>query len=160
MKIKEGLNWIVAILRKHKIPFQITGGLAARVYGSKRPINDIDIDIPEEYFDRILKDVKPYIIFGPAHYRDKRWDLQLLTLNYHGQEIDIGGAYQTKINDARTGKWRAMPSDLSRIVKHELFDITLPVTNPEDLVDYKRMLVGDHQKEDISAILKFLRKSE
>lgn len=46
--IKEALAWITNILKKYSIPFQITGGLAAILYGSKRPLEDIDIDIPEE----------------------------------------------------------------------------------------------------------------
>ena len=53
MRIKDpkaALHWIVAILNRHRVPFQITGGLAAKAYGSDRDLVDIDIDIPEEAF--------------------------------------------------------------------------------------------------------------
>lgn len=69
---KKAFRWIVNILKKQKIPFQITGGLAAQVYGSKRRLNDIDIEIPENRFNDILPDVKKYIDFGPAQYIDER----------------------------------------------------------------------------------------
>src|SRR5690348_12670369 len=47
---KSALHWIVNILKKLNINFQIAGGLAANIYGADRPLHDIDIDIPEEYF--------------------------------------------------------------------------------------------------------------
>ena len=45
--IKAALIWITNILKKHQIPFQISGGLAAIAYGASRSLADIDIDIPD-----------------------------------------------------------------------------------------------------------------
>jgi len=33
-------RWIVDILQQKKIPFQITGGFAAHIYGAQRPIKE------------------------------------------------------------------------------------------------------------------------
>ncbi|MFZ3016050.1 MAG: hypothetical protein WA101_03610, partial [Minisyncoccia bacterium] len=65
--------WIVNILNNKNIPFQISGGFAAKIYGSPRELNDIDIDIPDENFPDIYDGVKQYAIYGPEHYKDAKW---------------------------------------------------------------------------------------
>jgi len=150
--LRKALLWIVGILRRHTIPFQISGGLAAHAYGAKRAIHDIDIDVPEEMMENILPDVKQFIEFGPARYKDERWDLLLMTLDYKGQLIDVGGANDTRICDARTSEWNAVPCDLSSARTMKIFDIELTVVNPEHLMIYKQMLTGRHQQEDIAAL--------
>jgi len=152
VKLERALKWIVAILNRHEVPFQITGGFAAHLYGSKRPVNDIDIDIPEDMMERLLPDIQPYIVFGPARFLDERWDLKLITLNYEGQEIDIGGAFETKICDNRNQKWKQCPAKLKKTVTHQIFGLNLPVIPPQALIDYKKMLSGDPQKVDIAAV--------
>ena len=151
---KQALLWIVSILQKNNVRFQISGGFTAKIYGSPRELNDIDIDVPDDELKTILNDVKPYIIFGPEHFRDERWDLQLMTLNYNGQEIDLSGGNTLKICDARTGEWKENPTDFSDIEEKEIFGIKVPVISRKSLVEYKSMLVGQHQKIDIESILK------
>jgi hypothetical protein len=52
-KTKNALKWIIGILNKHKIEYQISGGLAGRMFGSNRELHDIDRDISERYFSII-----------------------------------------------------------------------------------------------------------
>jgi len=145
-------KWITSVLDKHQIPFVITGGLAGKSYGSPRPLNDIDIDIHDKDFGVILDDIKPYIIFGPSRHKDERWDLLLATLNHEGQEIDISGGDTLKICDARTGEWKLNSTNFSNFEQREIFGITVPVITREDLIAYKSMLQGEHQKVDIEAL--------
>lgn len=137
---KEALIWITNILQKQKIPFQITGGLAARAYGSKRKLADIDIDIPEDSFVKIRDDVSPYIIFGPVQYKSKRWDLFLMTLNYNGQEIDLSGAYKTKIYSIQDKVWTTQSTDLSKSNQVSIYGVDLPVVSRDELIAYKKIL--------------------
>lgn len=150
-KTKLALMWITGILNKHKIPFQISGGFAAKLYGSPRPLNDIDLDIPKERFAEIVDEIKSYIVFGPAEYKDKKWNLYLITLNYHGQEIDIGST-DVKIHDNTTDTWLDFLSDLSESIEMEVEGIKVSVIPKKDLIDYKKYLDGDHQKIDIDSI--------
>lgn len=158
-KLLKALYWIVEILNKYNIQYNISGGFSAHLYGSKRQINDIDIDIPEEDFEKIFDDVKTYIILGPEDYKDERWDLKLMTLNYFGQEIDISGAFKQKIFDDISQKWIHSPADFSKSRKIEFYGIELNVIDPIDLMNYKKLLSGDHQKVDIKAIQEFIENS-
>ena len=148
---KGALEWIVGILEKYEVPFQISGGCAAKIYGSPRELNDIDIDIPENYFSKIISDVKPYIIYGPDQYKDNKWDLYLMTLNYAGQEIDIGSG-NAKISTKDRNKWINFSTDFSKAVKKTFLGLEVPVIPKEDLVNYKQLLDGEHQQVDIESI--------
>ncbi len=157
-KTINALKWIIEILNRKNILYKISGGFSAKLYGSPRTVNDIDIDIPEGKFTEIIEEVKPYITLAPGHYQDGKWDMQLMTLNYNGQEIDIGGAESTKISNKERTEWIAVPTDFSRIKKVEVEGITLNVILPEDLIKYKQHLDGEHQLIDIEAAKNYLNK--
>ena len=149
---EKALLWIVSILNNKKIPFQISGGFAAKIYGSPRELNDIDIDILDENFPDIFEDVKQYIIYGPENYKDEKWDALLMTLNYEGQDIDITGTTNGKISNKDKSVWLQYPCDFNKVIYKEVFGITVPVIPKEDLINYKRELDGEHQLIDIEAI--------
>lgn len=149
---EEAFCWIIGILKSHNVPFQITGGLAAKIYGSSRPLNDIDIDVPDDRFSDIVSDVKPHIVYGPLQFSNERWDELRMVLNYKGQEIDISGGCNLRICDAITGQWQSCQTDFSNYEEHEIYGIKVPVIPRQYLVEYKRILVGEHQKVDIKAI--------
>ena len=151
-KEKSALRWIVGILNRHNVPFQISGGLAAKLYGSPRPLNDIDIDIPREKFEEIISDVKEYITLEPKDYKDEKWDLYLMTLNYAGQEIDIGSA-DIRIYDEKSNRWIPFSSRFDKSVWKEIEDLKIPIISKDDLIAVKKHLSGEHQKIDIAALL-------
>lgn len=155
-KTISALKWILGIINSRNIPYQISGGLAAKIYGSKRPLNDIDIDIPEEDFDKIIESVSPYIIYGPAYYQDGKWDLLLMTLNFNGQEIDISGAFEVKVSNKDRTAWIPIPADLSDIVDMDIEEgLTVNVSSPSRVIAYKQHLDGEHQKEDIDSMIEY-----
>ena len=158
-KLADALKWIVLILRKHDVPFQISGGFAANIYGAKRPVNDIDMDIPEDKMELLLPDLKPYITFGPAEYKDEKWNLELITLNYNGQEIDIGGAFNTKIFDEKNKVWENYPAKFETAQVQTVYGIEVPVVRPQDLIGYKKLLSGEHQKVDIAAVQEYISRN-
>lgn len=149
---KEALRWIVKILRKRHVSFQISGGLAAQLHGSSRPLVDIDIDIPQKKFDAILPDVKACLIFGPQRFKDKQWDLFLMTLNYKGQRIDIGSA-EAKIYNAMTKKWESNSINFKRSQRKKLYGLLVPIMRKEDLIKFKKMLDRPVDRKDLIELL-------
>lgn len=150
---EKAFRWIIGILRKHEIPFQIIGGLAARVYGSSRELVDIDINIPEGKFGDIVPDVKEFIVYGPERFIGENWDLLFMTLKYENQGIDICSD-KAKIRNARTGSWKENHTNFSESEIHEIYGMSVPVIKKESLIEYKKSLSRPVDIEDIEAILK------
>lgn len=145
-------KWIVGLLKKHPIPFQISGGFAARLYGSMRELADIDIGIPDNSFDDIYEEVKPYIIYGPEHYLDDEWDLKLMTLKYENQKIDIAGRDNIKIFDKSNKVWIPAHRDLTVSVDREVYGVVVPVIPKEALIAYKKKIMRYVDIADIQAL--------
>lgn len=152
--VKSTLIWITDILSKYQIPFQITGGLAARVYGATRPIADIDIDIPNDKFEIVKNEVSNFITYGPEHFKSDKWDLLLMTLDYNGQDVDLSGINQTKIFNEETGLWVELTDNLSSAVICDVLGLQLPVIPKQSLIAYKQILLRPEDIIDINEMLK------
>lgn len=161
-KLESALKWITGILEDLKIPYQISGGLAAHIYRSPRPVNDIDLDMPEDRMEEIVPLVKEYIIQDLGHFKDKKWDLKLMVLDYHGQIIDIGGVENVRIYDEEACVWKPFPGNLSTSRKCQFYNIELPIMDPCDLAKYKKVMVApghEHHIGDIKAVEKYIKNN-
>jgi len=136
---KKAFHWIITILKKHKIPFQITMGLAAKSYGSERELADIDFAIPKEFFDILLEDTKQHIITGPEQSIDDHWNIYFVEIEYANQKIELGET-QFKIFDKNVNKWIDYSIDLSKFETKTLFGIKVPVMAKQVLIDIKKKL--------------------
>ncbi|MES2203470.1 MAG: hypothetical protein V4474_04065 [Patescibacteria group bacterium] len=145
-------RWIVDLLQKHSIPFQISGGFAARLYGSQRKLHDIDIGIPDDRFEELLPELKQYITYGPAHYVDEQWDLKLVSLTYEGQDIDIAGRTTIKFFDTDTQSWAPAHQDLTKSETKEVYSLTVPVIPKAALIAYKKKLGRAVDIQDVQAL--------
>ncbi len=146
---EKAFKWIVNILNKNNIPYQISGGFAARLYGSNRELADIDIGIPDEGFNIIYSEVKDYIIYGPKHYLDDEWDLKLMTLKYENQKIDLAGRDSIKIFDKLNKKWIPAHRDMTLSENKEVYGIIVPVIPKASLIAYKKKIMRKVDIEDI-----------
>jgi hypothetical protein len=156
-KTKESFYRIVGILRKYKIPFQISGWFAAKIYGSPRSLNDIDIDIPDKYMLDMLPDVRKYIIYGPSRYHDGAFDLLLTTLRYKWQEIDIWWCSDEQIYSKHHKHRENLQHHIKISTRKKVYGLMVPIMPKQELIAYKKKLIVwwpyDHEhKEDIAAI--------
>jgi len=149
---EKALKWIVKILRKHNAPFQISGGFAAKLYGSKRDLADIDIEVSQKHFKQIVPEIKPYIFFGPDWFHDKNWTLFYAKLKYEDQKIDFCEGETLKIIDDKTGKVVIDGIDFSECEMKEAFGIKIPVMPKEKLIAYKKVLDRDVDRADVVAM--------
>ena len=151
---KKAFEWIISILRRHKIPFQISGGLAAEIYGSQRKLADIDIDIPKDKFIDIVSEVKDYIVWGPKRYKDKNWNVFLMTLKYANQKIDISGGPTERIFDKKEKHWVNDRVSFSKKEIKKIFGIYVPVITRQELIRYKKQISRKIDDIDVESIIK------
>ena len=154
---KKALKWIAGILKRNRIPFQITGGLAAKAHGAKRKLFDIDIYIPDKYMDRVIKKTKKYIVLGPKHSKTKNWDLEYIKIMYAGQRIEIGSPEKTKMFDKKSKRWIRDRINFSRPEVREIFGLKVPVIPKKQLVFRKIKLGRKVDKVDLKQMGHFLK---
>jgi len=142
LKLKMGLEWILGIIRENNIDYQITGGLAAHLYGSEREVYDIDIEVYDIDVYKLADYCREYVIYGPERYMDENFDLLLMTLDFGGQYIDICGIETMYIRGELQGV------DLSTSVEVDGMKVVLK----SDLIEYKRLLGREVDLVDISNI--------
>ena len=146
---KKALKWIVEILNKRKIRFNILGGLAAYAYGSKRMLVDIDLDMKNEDFKKILPDIKKYIVEMPHFSKSENWQCYFMEFKYKGITIEVGGDKGCKMLNLKTGKCENLGDVLSKPTYKEVFGLKLPLIPKKKLLTYKAKLMRDVDKIDI-----------
>lgn len=146
----DGLKWIVSILNKIDAPYRLGGGTATHLYGSGRPVNDIDISISGRYFPSILPFVKEFIAIEPTHYLDEKWDCTTLSLNYHGQDIDMTDV-DTLLMRSNDGKEWIKNKEIYEKLPNQTVQVdgvNVTLMHPKVLLEYKKHLSGEHQEYD------------
>mgnify|MGYP001563774661 CR=1 FL=1 len=153
---EQAFLWIIEILERMNISYKISGGFAARTYGVRRELADIDIEVNDKNITLISDEVKQYITYGPARYMDNNWDLNLMTLQYQGQEIDIAGV-EAKIFNKENGDWEKTGSGLDNYELIEVYGKKVPIEKLDILITYKTKLSREVDVEDVKQ-LKLLKK--
>jgi hypothetical protein len=157
-QIRDALDWLIPILTRTSTPFQITGGLAAHIYGATRTINDIDIDVPMSFLEVLSPQLAPFMEVPPQRGRDSTWDVYLTVLNYEGQIIDLTGDQEAFVHNKDTNEWDPLEMNFDTVIWLEAFGHRLPVQNPSDLIAYKRKVRWDEEKHvsDIEAVQRYI----
>lgn len=151
-KIIKTLKFIVEILGKNKISYQISGGLAAILYGAKRNFYDIDIDVKRKDFSKLKRIFSDFITKKPRRFKNNKWDIYVMTLKIKEVPIDITEIDKWKIK-TRDGVWLTMEDSLNPIILNR-FGLKLKVISKQDLIIYKTLLSRKTDLIDIKQISK------
>ena len=76
----------------------------------------------------------------------------LLTVNYAGCDIDLGGAYGARVFDRAAQSWVPVVADLGTAVRLKVFGVEVPVIAKDALIAYKRRLDRDVDRMDVAAM--------
>lgn len=149
---KKVFKRVVDTLNKNSIPFQISGGLAAIAYGSKRPLYDIDIDVNKEDIPKAQRVFKEYIVQDFHRYKDESMEIWEMELDIDGVEVDISQADEAYFTD-KQGNTKRIDTDLEKAQMTDIEGIQVPVMDKQDLIDYKKFIARDTDLDDVNQIL-------
>lgn len=139
--IGRALAWLVGVLERGQVPYQIVGGLAAQAYGATRPLVDIDLYAPLDRLEPVLGDLRPYLKREPLPHRSDAWDLVYLALQYEGVWIEIGDTNTPALFYNRVdGRWEQQVIDYAAAVRARLYGVEVNVMPKSELARYKAML--------------------
>ncbi|MEQ5872712.1 hypothetical protein J4E08_22905 [Sagittula sp. NFXS13] len=150
-KQQAALSWIVCEAKRHHLPYQVVGGLAALAHGGSRPLHDIDLYMPfgNPNWEKFLESTGEYVVWGPETIIDGQWDLTYLKINYHGQKIEIGDSADLRIQNYKTGEWIEQAIDYESSVSKSVLGCQIDVMPLGQLMAYKAILGRDVDQQDI-----------
>lgn len=146
----DALTWIVGVISRHNVPYQVSGGLAARAYGAQRELADIDIYIPFDTAADVLKDVQPHVVRGPEHFVSDCWDITFVELDYKGQAIELtDSSSNPRVFNSAEHRWLAQRINYDASTPVEVLGTTVAVMPKDELIRYKQALARDTDLADI-----------
>lgn len=148
----DALNLIIPILEKYKFSWVITGGFACYVYGVKRPITDIDIDVdtskdsPE--FKSLMNDLRESISQPLEHFVDQNYDNYNFETTINGRVIDICPMKEMNVFDKDKNAFvHFYENGFPSFETKDFFGIKLPILSKELIVKNKEMLVWKRESD-------------
>lgn len=154
MNHRSALEWIVHQLDTHETLYQIVGGMAARAYGAKRGLVDIDLYIDFSTSGDFLNSIEKHIYWGPNTVVDGPWKITYLKMDYHGQKIEIADIKDAAIFDHKTNVWIDQNIKLAASLKTILLGMEVSVMPKTQLIEYKQVLDRDVDRQDIEEMAK------
>lgn len=151
--VRRALVWIVDALNRHGVPYQVVGGLAARAYGARRGLVDIDIYVPFDEAAGLLEELQPHVAWGPEHFVDDSWDITFMKIDYRGQRIELGdSSTEPKFFNWKDRRWEVQRVDYERSAIAEVFGVEVLVMPKDELLRYKSALGREVDVADIEQI--------
>lgn len=154
LRVRAALSWIVGILSEMGMPYQLVGGMAARVHGATRPVADIDLYIPASRAAELAERLKDYVSKPLRHYQEAAWDIQYFQIIYQGQKIEFGVSPGAKFLPYGSKEWVAQEIDFTKSIAGKFGDTEVFVMPRDELILYKKLLNREVDRIDIEQMEK------
>ncbi len=151
--IGQALEWLISLLKRHGVSYQIVGGLAARAYGAQRPLVDIDLYVPMEQLQGAMPQLSPYLIRNPRPTQSAFWRLTYLALDYRGVPIQIAdSSADPHFYNRKDQRWEPQIIDYAASCRATLYGVEVNVMPRDELLRYKALLDREVDRADIQAL--------
>ncbi len=141
------LNLLIATFDRHKISYQVTGGLAGNIYGSKWPLHDIDIEVSQRDMAKVVELFREYTVRPLFRFVDEEFHLMLLGLCINDIEVEINQAEEAFIFS--DGVRIQLDTDLGKAKKIRFLGLYILVQPLDDIIKYKQLLKRNNDVNDL-----------
>lgn len=137
------------------VEYQLSGGAAARFYGSPRPVNDLDFELEDKDLRRatdllVAKGARLVQEVGP--YEDSSWQVNLSILEWDGQTIELVGCKEARIWDQAGSEWRNFANNPRKAQWRRFGGSLIRIISLHDLISYKSILRRPVDLEDLEEL--------
>lgn len=143
------LSWTCGLLRDCGIPFQVTGDVAAAAHGGTRPVRQVEMFIAAAHVPALIRRARDRVADYPWRRRDDAWDRVAMSLVRDGVTVEVCVVEAARFRDAATGEWLEAAVDPAASVTMTVWDVEMPVMPREQLVDQKRRLDREVDRQDL-----------
>lgn len=163
-KAEVALKYIMSLLKKYNFKWCISGSFACYLYGVKRPIGNIDIDVEADEKDKdfrsLVSDVKQYTTLPFQLWIDKNYDNWVMDVVVSGQLLSICSTKNLKLFNKEKGEYELFYKN-GKIPTPRIFsfrDFKIPISPPEYIIRMKEALAVTKQadRNDISKMKKLI----
>lgn len=159
------LRYIVPLLKKYSFKWCISGSFACRLYGVKRLIGNIDIDVEadekDDDFRSLVSDVKRYTTLPFQLWIDKNYDNWIMDVVVSDQLLSICSTKNLKLFNKEKSEYKLFYKN-GKIPTPKIFSfrgLKIPISPPEYVIKMKEALAVKKQadKKDIFEIKRLLK---
>ena len=164
-KAEVALKYIIPLLKKHNFKWCISGSFACHLYGVKRPIGNIDIDVEanekDDDFRSLVSDVKRYTTLQFQLWIDKNYNNWVMDVVVSDQLLSICSTKNLKLFNKEKSEYELFYKN-GKIPTPRIFsfrNLKIPISPPEYVIRMKEALAVKKQadKKDISEMRKLLK---
>ncbi len=159
------LGFVIPLLTKRSFRWCITGGFACYVYGVKRELTDIDIDIDtskdSSAFQDFVRELTPATSQPLEHFVDQNYDNYNFEITVNGQVVDICPMAEMKLFDKVSSTYqpfyRGVFPDIEVL---DFFGLKLPLLSKELVIRNKEELRWQRESDvkDIEGLKLLIHK--